>query len=323
MLVMPALRWRRVPAGADVAYCDVACGQFPDGTAVAVCVEIDGWLDVWDLATGQHEGRLTDPRMPPRQSPKIACATLKDGTPVAVTAGDDGVLRVWELLTGERRGEAQTGKVCALAVADDPPVAVTSSPGGVIRFWDVATTEPYGQKVQCDDPLAPVAVDDSHVVIIGDGSALRVFDLREGRLRGTRCNTDFDVHRLACLRLVDGTVLAVTGSDRQRDDERARRFGTVQAWDLATGRRYGPPLTGHGGEINALAATQLPDGTPVAVSVDRYGAVRAGNLATGQAHGPPLPRLGPGEAPVLACTRLADGTPVLVTANEDVQVWTV
>jgi WD40 repeat protein len=315
------LLWRGVPAGSDVAYSSMACTRLPDGTPIAVCCEIDGWLEVWDLATGQQKGRLTDPQMPPRQSPQVACTQLPDGTPVAVTAGNDGVVRVWDLLSGQIRGRAQTDRVWAMALADGAGIAMTSSPGGVIRFWDVATADLHGQ-VTCDDPLPVVAADDS-VVVIGDGSALRVWDLQTGQLRGTPLKSDFDVNRLACLRLVDGTALAVTGSDRQRDDTQSRRFGTVQAWNLTSGRCYGPPLTGHGGEINGLAAIQLPDGTPVAVSVDRYGAVRAWNLATGQAHGPALPRLGRGETPNVACTHLPDGTPVVVTANEDVQVWSL
>jgi WD40 repeat protein len=249
---------------------------------------------------------------------------------VAVTAGNDGVLRVWDLLAGRLRGKAQTEQIWALActrLADGTAVAVTSSPGGVIRFWDVATADPYGQPVTCGSSLPPVAstrlVDDTPVVVIGDGAALLVWDLRTAQFRGTPLATDFDVNRLACLRLADGTCLAVTGSDRQRDDEQPRRYGTVQAWDLATGRRYGPPLTGHGGEIEALAVTQLADGMPVAVSVDRYATVRVWNLATGQAHGPSLPRIGPGETREVACTRLPNGTPVLVTATQDVQVWSL
>jgi hypothetical protein len=78
--------------------------------------------------------------------------------------------------------------------------------------------------------------DDTPVAVIGDGESLRVCGFR-----GAPVAVDFDVYALACLRLGDGTSLAIVGNDRLRDEETARRYGPVQAWDLATGRRFGHP----------------------------------------------------------------------------------
>jgi WD40 repeat protein len=328
------LLWRGVPAGTDDVFSDVACTLLPDGTAIAVCYDHNGSLQLWDMATGAPHGRpIGRPGIDhPGPWRAVACTRLLDETLVAATGGGDGVLRVWELPDGRLRSEMPIGlardTVYALAcarLADGTAIAVTASEAGTIRFWDVATGRPRDRTVRCDRSLPRVActrlADDTPVAVIGDGESLRVWDLAAGEFRGEPVATDFDVYALACLRLGDGTPLAIVGSDRLRDEERSRRYGSAQAWDLATGRRFGPPFTEHGGEINSLAATLLPDGTPVAVSLDRYGAVQAWELATGRAHGPCLPRLG--ESPALACAELPDGTPVLVTADEDVQAWSL
>jgi WD40 repeat protein len=318
------LLWRGTPGETWVDCVD--CTRLPDGTRVAVCGTGDGELQIWDLATGtltqSHDvldGRTQHPRA-------LTCTRLPDGTPVVVTLGQDGVLRVWDLPGARMRAATDDvlGRWDALActvLPDRTTLAVTGGENGV-RFWDVATARPYGTPVPCraNSPLV-ACPDDTPLVIIADDATLRVWDVARGRFRGEPIATGFAVvDSLRCLRLADGTVLAVAGSGRERDGD-GPRYGAVQAWDLSTGRPYGPPMTEHSGEINALACTQLPDGTAIAVSVDRYGSVRCVNLRTGLAHGPSLPFQGDG--PAVACARLADGMPVVVVAEESVQLWSM
>jgi hypothetical protein len=64
--------------------------------------------------------------------------------------------------------------------------------------------------------------------------------------------------------------------------------GTVRVWGLADDTPVGEPITGHVGGMPMLAVGQLPDGTPVIVSVglQRHGAGLA--LADGTPFVPPL-----------------------------------
>ncbi|KOU25553.1 hypothetical protein ADK51_15130, partial [Streptomyces sp. WM6368] len=55
---------------------------------------------------------------------------------------------------------------------------------------------------------------------------------------------------------------------------------TVRRWDLDTGQQCGRPLTGHDGEVVAVA-TALLEGDAVAVTGDGEGVLRIWNLHTG------------------------------------------
>ena len=88
------------------------------------------------------------------------------------------------------------------------------------------------------------------------------------------------------------------------------------------GRPVGEPLTGHIGEVLAVAVGALRDGTPVIVSGGRDGTVRVWRLAGGTPVGEPLTGH-VGEVPAVAVGALPDGTPVIVSGGEDgtVRAW--
>ena len=89
----------------------------------------------------------------------------------------------------------------------------------------------------------------------------------------------------------------------------------------ATGHQV---LTGHTGEVYAVAVGALPDGTPVIVSGGGLGdsTVRVWRLADGTPVGDPLPGHD-GWVTAVAVGRLPDGTPVIVSGSLDatVRVW--
>jgi len=87
----------------------------------------------------------------------------------------------------------------------------------------------------------------------------------------------------------------------------------------ATGHQV---LTGHGGEVAAVATGTLPDGTPVIVSGSDDRTVRAWRLADGTPAGEPLTGHG-GPVKAVATGTLPDGTPVIVSGSDDrtVRVW--
>jgi WD40 repeat protein len=318
------LLWRADPVGDG--FSDVACTRLPDGTAVAVSTYQDGSLQLWDLATGTPRGPAFGGTGQEGTGRAVVCTELAAGTPVAVTRGGDGVLAGWDLLTCELLSEApvDTERARALSctrLADGTAIAVTGGGDDAIRFWDVATGRQWGPPVECEPPRLPLAActhlaDGTAVaVIVEGGSSLRVWDLAAGAFRGEPMTTDFEVAAVACLRLGDGTPLAVVGGRGEGS--------VVQVWDLASGRPFGGQWTEPGDGIWALATTLLPDGSPIVIAADYWGdaRVRAWNLATGRAHGHALPKFV--DTPALGCAELPDGTPVLVAADAELQAWSL
>ena len=81
-------------------------------------------------------------------------------------------------------------------------------------------------------------------------------------------------------------------------------------------------LPGHSGEVSAVAAGALPDGTPVVFSGGEDGTVRVWRMADGTPVGEPLTGHTSRVAAVAAGT-LPDGTPVIISGSGDatVRVW--
>ena len=81
-------------------------------------------------------------------------------------------------------------------------------------------------------------------------------------------------------------------------------------------------LTGHDGEVSAVAAGALPDGTPVIISGGSDGTVRVWRLADGTPVGEPLTGHD-GAVYAVAAGALPDGTPVIISGGNDgtVRVW--
>jgi len=70
-------------------------------------------------------------------------------------------------------------------------------------------------------------------------------------------------------------------------------IGLVRVWRLTDGRPVGEPIRVHDGRVfddhvHAVALGELPDGTPVVVSVGSKGWVRVWRLADAHALVPPL-----------------------------------
>ena len=91
---------------------------------------------------------------------------------------------------------------------------------------------------------------------------------------------------------------------------------------MADGTPVGEPLTGHEGEVFAVAAGALPDGTPVIISA-------AGTARCGYGGPPTAPRSGTRCAAIMARYQrwrwggVPDGTPVIISGGRDgtVRVW--
>ena len=81
-------------------------------------------------------------------------------------------------------------------------------------------------------------------------------------------------------------------------------------------------LTGHDGNVHAVAVGALPDGTPVIISGGNDGTVRVWRLADGTPVGQPLTGHD-GRVSAVAAGALPDGTPVIISGGNDgtVRVW--
>ncbi|WP_162684278.1 WD40 repeat domain-containing protein [Streptomyces populi] len=124
----------------------------------------------------------------------------------------------------------------------------------------------YGNRELARD-IAQVAVrqetDDPWIVQWATGSDL------DSRLRYA-LPVPAEVGVLATV-VVEGRGLAVAGCED----------GTLHAWDLATGSRYGKAVSAHTGAVRALTTAVL-DGRPVAVTAAYDKAVRVWDLALGE-----------------------------------------
>ncbi|MFC8721124.1 caspase family protein [Kitasatospora sp. NPDC057198] len=287
-----------------------------DGRPVAVSIDQEHTVRVWDLSTGEPVGPPLDGHTSSVKA--VACTTL-EGRPVAVTGSRDGTARVWDLDTGEPVGSPLDGhtssvKAVACTTLEGRPVAVTGSQGDTARAWDLDTGQPVNGSFATENvfAMACTVIDGRAAVLVSPwGEKLEVRDLGSGRLVAEWPDDRVDVTEgLACAALPDGRPVAVTGSWN----------GTVRVRDLATGEAVGDSPARHTSRVNAVACTVL-DGRPVAVTGSWDETVRVWDLATGQSAEEPFVRH---DSPVasVACAVL-DGRPVVAAGSWDgaVHLW--
>ena len=273
----------------------VAVGALPDGTPVIVSGSGgfgDGTVRVWRLADGTPVGEPLTGHI--NEVTAVAVGALPDGTPVIVSGSGgfgDGTVRVWRLADGTPVGEPLTGHIIGVtavavgALPDGTPVIVSGSYGGTVRVWRLADGTPVGEPLTGDiSGVRAVAVgvlrDGTPVIISGSGDGrVRVWRLADGTCPVGEPLTGHigALQAVAAGALPDGTPVIVSGGG-----------GTVRVWRLArrplslgfqvAGRPLGEPLTGHIGEVLAVAVGALRDGTPVIVS-GGGGTVRVWRLA--------------------------------------------
>jgi WD40 repeat protein len=338
----------QVISGHPGGVCAVAAGALPDGTPVIISGGDDGTIRVWRTADGTpvgdplagHDGAVF----------AVAAGTLPDRTPVIISGGDDGTIRVWRTADGTPVGEPLAGHdgavfaVAAGGLPDGTPVIIScGGSSGTVQVWRIADGGPAGKPLagHGGGPVIAVAAgtlpDGTPVIIsVGADGTVGVVRTADGTAVGEplRGHTT-GVIAVAAGTLPDGTPVIISGGDdgtvrvwRTADGTPVINIsgggwdGMVRAWRTTDATAVGEPLAGHGGEVVAVAAGTLPDGTPVIISGGDDGTVRVWRTADGIPVGEPLRGHTTGVIAV-AAGALPDGTSVIISGGGDgtVRVW--
>jgi WD40 repeat protein len=217
----------------------VSYGQTSTGQDIAISASQDETTRLWDLENGQVVRELAQP---PTVTFALACIRLADGRTAVITGGSDPVMRIWDLDTGDKISHIRThrkgsGKglrssleITAIActpLPDGRRVIVTGHGTGTIRMWDLSTGQRVGGPMISRDP---------------------------GQL------SNAEISAIACTRLPDNRVVAITGSE---DTTRS----TVRAWDLSTGHLLARS-SANTSWIKAVCCALLPSGRTVVITGD-------------------------------------------------------
>jgi WD40 repeat protein len=235
---------------------------------VSVSGDLDGRVQVWDVARRQPIGDRLDARAPSSEQP---VAFTADGRRL-VSLGEDGRVRVWGLpLASAPRGHR--GTVTGVAMSADGRLAASTGEDGRVRLWNTATREAIGRPLR----IGGIALD---VALSPDGRALAAISwdaLKVWRRTGAGWSRpwvpDLEATGYSVAFSPDGRVLA------------AGYLGGIVLWDLARGEPLVPSLEITSGAVTSLAFSR--DGRTLA-STDVHGALRLWNAKTGEPRGKPL-----------------------------------
>jgi WD40 repeat protein len=272
-----------------------------DGT-LAVSGSDDGTVRVWNLASGRVQAKLTGHKLG-----VWSVAVTPDGTR-AVSGGQDNTVRVWDLATGREKAKltGHSEMVFSVAVTADGTLAVSGSQDNTMRVWNLTTGREQAKFTdRFDGWVSAVAITaDGRLAVSCGGGLMRVWDLATESTLSTFEGPYVPITPVNSIVISADETLAVRGMED----------GTVQVWNLTTGREQAK-LTGHDASVTSVSVTV--DGTR-AVSGSYDGTVRVWNLAADREHA----QLTGHDGWVLSMAFTADGTrTVSGGADKTVRVW--
>jgi WD40 repeat protein/serine/threonine protein kinase len=217
------------PRGAPLANDSpvLAVAFSPDGTRLLTGSQ-DHKARLWDAATGQMIGTPW-----PHPGPVWSVAFSPDGR-TALTAGRFPAALLWDVATGQRLPASLRHDefVRGVAFRPDGRTILTASLDATARLWDAATGQPRGAPLVHQRPVRDVAFSpDGRTAATGSlDMTAQLWDIATAQpLRSPLLHPDAVTHLAFS---PDGRLLATTcGGD-----------GSARFWDVATGKRVGPPL---------------------------------------------------------------------------------
>ena len=238
-----------------------SCAFSNDGKTLVTWTE-DGWLKLWDPATGKFKAG------PTFQHPDGGCASLSpDGAKVVVGTSEGRVL-LFDLEKDEEYqvvGRHEDGVLSVAFSADGEHLASRSF--GVLKVWDLVNIQ---QLTHFETRKAAAFSPDGATIAMiceetpGEVYALKLYDLARKKLT-TLDQSKSDIEAVTFS--PDGTLLAL-----------ADWYG-IRIWNLRTGTRIPCSIKGQSNPASSLSFS--PSGTRLAAS-SHDGAVRLWDVRTGQ-----------------------------------------
>lgn len=310
----------------------LAFGTIPDGRTVLVAAGSDRIVRLWDPTTLElasdsqitHKGRVTEVEM----------ATSPDGSTVLASASVDRTVRLWNARTGQPFGQSITPRdylTTSMALGniyDGRTILATASSDDFIGLWNTATrtvlARPFGNKGGGVTAMAFATLPDRSTVLAAASAdqSIQLWDITAERDRGALRSRR---PRGKSLIGHEGAVTAMTfyPAGKRSLLVSSSDDGTVRFWDVETGRSSGKPLSGHDGQVSAVAIGELLGGRIVLASAGVDATVRLWDAHGRRALGPPLGgHSGPVQAVAIGTT--PDGRGLLATADgHSLRWWTV
>jgi KAP family P-loop domain/WD domain, G-beta repeat len=273
------------------------------GRAIVAAGGADGTLTVWALAGG-HGPVARQPRAHEGGVHAVTLALLA-GRPVVVSGGADGTLRVWQSPGGSPSPDpdglreamaplrAHTSSVNAVVAVerDGRTVLIASGDGGILDLWQLGSSGtaagPPAQLLGAEErasalALAAAVLPRRLTLTTGhangavatrelSGVSVPFVDIRTHTARAAAGPVD-----AITVLTIDGAPAVATGGERG-----------INLWSMSTLRPVGSPLTGHDGNVRALAAGQAGSAT-VLVSGGDDGSIRVWAMPRGEPVHAPL-----------------------------------
>jgi WD40 repeat protein len=179
------------------------------------------------------------------------------------------VLSVLRSLAGYRRigGPLEHGTgLEAVAISPDGRTLASATDDGSIWLWDIATRRRLGRPLRSRAGVAmdvAFSPDGTRLASGGDDARVRLWDVATRRPIGHPLQHRDAVTVNGVAFSPDGKTLASGGGGPERSTQ-AGQHGTVQLWDVATGRALGPPLETTSTTIGDVQFS--PNGTLLAVA---------------------------------------------------------